>query len=172
MDKRKKNALLNGFINHGVNFESLFYKATIMKEQVSHFFDEYAGRFNDGITSGKPDIEAIKKCFADYFVESSPVGVMGGQNDESFEEKIPQGYKYYSKIGITAMNIISKDIKVIDEFHAMATIQWSSAYHKENGDKGLIGFEVTYFVNTKEGIKIFAYITGDEQAALKEHGLI
>ena len=143
-----------------------------MKEQVALFFDEYAARFNEGIVSGKPDVAAIKKCFADYFVESSPVGVIGGQNDETFEEKIPQGYGYYSKIGITEMNIVSKDIQIIDEFHAMAAIQWSSAYHKQNGDKGLIGFEVTYFVNTQDDIKIFAYITGDEQAALKEHGLV
>ncbi len=97
---------------------------------------------------------------------------MGGRNDENFAEKIPQGYEYYWKIGITSMDIVSKNIEEIDAYHVMATIHWSSAYHKQNGDKGMIGFDVTYLLNTRNGLKIFAYITGDEQGALKEHGLI
>lgn len=143
-----------------------------MKDEISAFFDNYATLFNEGITTGRPAVDKIQNCFAEYFVESSPVGIMGGKNDESFAQKIPQGYEHYQAIGIYQMEILSKDIKTIDEFHAMATINWSSSYKKDNGDKGVIVFDVTYLVNMKNDPKIFAYITGDEQAVLKEHGLV
>lgn len=143
-----------------------------MKENIESFFNDYAARFNEAVAGKETDASETARCFADYFVESSPAGVIGGKNDDSFKEKIPEGYAHYKDIGITAMNILSKEISIIDEFHAMAKIHWQSVYRKKDGKEGVIEFDVTYFLNTKDGVKIFAYVTGDEQAALKEHGLI
>lgn len=142
-------------------------------KQIEHFFDRYEDRFNIALNTGNTDIEATTDSFADCFVEASPVGIVCGKNDQQFRQMIPQGYTAYKKMGITAMNILSKNISIIDDFHAMARIHWRSVYDRKNGKSGHIDFDVIYLVqDIGKGLKIFAYITGDEQKALKEHGLI
>jgi hypothetical protein len=70
------------------------------------------------------------------------------------------------------MKIRSKEISVLDDLHAIVKIFWSSFYRHEQAS-GEIPFEVVYLVQCKEGsIKIFAYVSGDEQAAFKEHKLL
>lgn len=61
----------------------------------------------------------------------------------------------------------------MDNIHSMARILWRSNFIKRDGVKGSIEFENIYFIQTKDAQhKVFAYITGDEQAALKEAGLL
>jgi hypothetical protein len=96
-----------------------------------------------------------------------------GCNDEAFRDAMLKGYAFYKNIGITSMNIVSKKITVLDDFHSMARIHWQSNYIKKDGLKGNIEFENIYFIQTiNDQHKVFAYITGDEQAALKNIGLI
>lgn len=143
------------------------------KETLDEFFDNYAARFNEALQGGEPDIEATQQCFADCFVEASPLGILCKKNDEKFTKVIPEGYRFYREIGITAMNLISTEITLLDEFHAMAKVHWNSVFTRKNGEEGSIEFDVTYLVQTlNEEHKIFAYITGDEQQALKDNGLI
>lgn len=112
-------------------------------------------------------------AFADCFIEASPLGINCGKNDEQFKIGIPQGYTFYKNIGITSMDIIAKEINILDTYHAMIKIHWRSAFIKKNKSAGNIEFDVIYFVQTKgKQNKIFAYITGDEQTVLKENGLI
>ncbi len=141
-------------------------------EQINRFFKKYDENFNSVLTGGDVDIKEIAGCFADCFIESGPAGVICGENGKEFEEKIPQGYAFYKKIGITAMHITSKEITFLNELHAMAKIQWRSFYTKEE-KTGHIDFEVIYFLRyVNNTYKIFSYITGDEQKVLKQHGLI
>jgi hypothetical protein len=72
------------------------------------------------------------------------------------------------------MDIVSLDTTILDGFHEMTKIRWKCGYAKKrNNSKSSIEFANFYFTQTKENEhKIFAYITGDEQAALKENGLI
>ena len=106
-------------------------------------------------------------------VEASPVGVVCGINNDEFRQVIPQGYKFYKKIGITSMNILDKEISILDDYHAMARIHWQSIYDRKDEQTGDIDFDVIYFVqDLGKGLKIFAYITGDEQKALKDNALI
>ena len=144
-----------------------------IQNQISNFFDQYEKRFNDALHGAAPDIKAVTESFADWFIESSPVGVICGKNDEHFQTAIPQGYAHYRNIGITSMTIASKEINLLDSYHAMAKINWISNFVKKDNSKGTIEFQVIYFVRTKdEKYKIFGYITGDEQKALQEKGLI
>lgn len=137
------------------------------------FFNQYERLFNNGLNQQAVDVDTVAQWFAGCFVEASPVGIICGKNDDGFRKKIPEGYDFYRKAGITSMNILMKDIRLLDDFHALCKIHWSSAFTKKDGSKGSIEFDVTYFVQTKDGAhKIFAYITGDEQRALKEHGLV
>ncbi|MES2763291.1 MAG: hypothetical protein V4677_13850 [Bacteroidota bacterium] len=117
-------------------------------------------------------LKKIAGCFEDCFLESSPVGVICGKNGDEFEEKIPQGYAFYKKIGITAMHITSKEITFLDEMHVMAKTYWRAFYTKEQ-KSGHIDFEIIYFLRyMNNSYKIFLYITGDEQETLKQYGLV
>jgi hypothetical protein len=67
---------------------------------------------------------------------------------------------------------MSKDVTLIDDLHYSVKVYWRYTFEKD-GREGTIDFHNTYFLTTIEGEpKIFAYIVGDEQKALKEHGLI
>jgi len=143
-----------------------------VRDGVEKFFDRYAERFDSFLVADVVDAEQTAGCFAECFIESSPVGVICGKNDEQFRTAIPQGYAFYKSIGISSMDLMSKDITVLDDYHAMVKIHWNSVFNRD-GFKVNIEFDVIYFLQTKgEEFKIFAYITGDEQAALKENGLI
>lgn len=143
------------------------------KKQVEEFFNTYESHFNEGLANDSPDIlEKITASFAPCFVESSPLGVICGKNDSQFVEKIGEGFSFYKSIGSQAMNIISKDITLLDDNHALAKIYWRYSYQKDN-TPGSIDFNTFYIVNFFDGeVKIFAYMTGDEFKALKEKGLV
>lgn len=142
------------------------------KKQVEEFFNAYESHFNEGLTNDTEISKKITESFATCFVESSPAGVICGKNDSGFPEKIRQGFSFYKNIGSTGMNIISKDITLLDDFHALAKIYWRYTYQKDN-TPGTIDFNTFYVLNIFDGeVKIFAYMTGDELKALKEKGLI
>ncbi len=142
-------------------------------KEIENFFNRYESRFNRALKGEVPDIDGTASSFADSFIEASPKGVNCAGNDEQFRIAIPQGYAFYKNIGITSMDIISKEINILDNYHTMAKIHWQCNFFKKDNAKGHIEFDVIYFLQTIESeCKIFAYITGDEQRALKENGLI
>lgn len=141
--------------------------------QIEYFFDAYAELFNNGIKGAEGITEATAACFSDSILAVNPAGINCGANDERFLEAIPQGYTFYRDIGIEKMSILTKAVTILDGFHALVKILWRSDYARKDGTKGNIGFENIYFIRDKDqAIKIFAYITGDEQKALREHGLV
>jgi hypothetical protein len=143
------------------------------EKKIDDFFAAYEKRFNDFLSGKLPDIDGTANSFAECFVEASPGGVNCGKNNEDFKLAIPKGYEFYKSIGTQSMDIMSKEITLLDDYHAMVKINWRALYIKKNNDKEVIEFSVFYFVQMKdEQIKIFSYITGDEQKVLKERGLI
>ncbi|MFZ6010461.1 MAG: hypothetical protein ACOYXT_08935 [Bacteroidota bacterium] len=143
------------------------------KKNIEDFFTEYETNFKDSIAGRLSDLSGIMQhAFADYIIESTPAGVSCIKNDETFLKKIRQGQDFYRSIGSKAMSIVSKEVTLLDDFHAMVKIYWRYAYEKENRS-GAIDFHTFYFVRAiGSDIKIFGYIAGDEQKVLKEHGLI
>lgn len=142
-------------------------------EQLEIFFDQYAERFNKALNNKDSDVNETAKAFADCFIEASPLGTICGKNDEQFRAKIPQGYAFYKSIGVTSMDIISKEITIFDEYHSMTKVRWRTNFVKKDKSEGNIEFDVIYFTWSKgEEHKIFTYITGDEQKALKENGVV
>ena len=140
--------------------------------QLDAFFTDYENLFNRSLQQ-QPDVDSIVKNFADCFVEASPVGINCGKNDEEFRKQIPQGYAFYKSIGTRSMSIRSQMTTQLDELHCMTKVDWSAQYRKKDGKEAVIDFSVIYFTQVQHGQpKIFAYITGDEQRVLKEHGLI
>jgi hypothetical protein len=142
------------------------------RTQLEAFFAAYAARFNEGL-DGDPDVEGTAGSFTDYFMEANPNGVLCGKNDDTFRAMIPQGYAFYRKIGTKSMRISSLDLSRLDAYHWMATVQWESLYEKKDDTTDWIDFTVIYFLQTIGGTpRIFAYIAGDEQKALREKGLL
>ena len=143
-------------------------------QQLNNFFNLYADRFNKAIKSETPDIEGTAKSFSGCFIAANPLGVTCGNNNEDFKVAMSQGYAFYKSVGVTTMDIISMETTILDGFHEMTKIRWKCVYAKKtDNSKGSIEFENFYFTQTKENEhKIFAYITGDEQAVLKANGLI
>jgi hypothetical protein len=140
--------------------------------QLNGFFNLYADRFNNALNNST-DLGKTANSFSDCFIGASPLGVMCGNNNEDFRVALRQGYEFYKSIGITAMDIVSKETTILDDFHEMTKVRWKSSYLKKDRSRGSIEFDNIYFTQTKgKESKIFAYITGDEQAVLKEHGLI
>jgi hypothetical protein len=143
-------------------------------QQLNHFFNLYADRFNNAIKGETPDIEGTIKSFSFSFIAANPSGVICGNNNEDFKTAISQGYAFYKSIGVTSMDIVSLETTILNEFHEMTKILWKCVYVKKKDNvKNSIEFANFYFTQTKENEhKIFAYITDDEQAVLKENGLI
>jgi hypothetical protein len=143
------------------------------EERLRQFMGAYADRFNDALSGKEADTAAVTAAFASCFVEASPQGIRCSKNDEQFRKAIPEGYAFYKKIGTRKMKINGLNITLLDELHAMLQVHWHAIYDKRDGTGDVINFDVWYLVQDPiENIRIFAYITGDEQKVLKEHGLV
>jgi hypothetical protein len=143
------------------------------KKNIEEFFSKYESNFNSALNGdGSGVAEAVQPFFSNCFIESGPNGVICGQNNNEFVEKIKQVHQFYRGIGSKGMSIMSKDVTLIDDLHASVNVYWRYTYEKE-GTEGAIDFHAIYFLTTTEGdLKIFAFIVGDEWKALKEHGLV
>lgn len=140
------------------------------------FFEAYAARLNAALESPpRVDVAAAVSAFAGYFVGSGPAGPMGGSNGWFLRFSIPHGYAFYRRIGTQRMEVRGLRVTPIDDFHAMAHTHWWSSYRRRSdGATVEIEFDNVYILHIpgRGDPKIFAWITGDEQQVLKDHGLV
>jgi hypothetical protein len=145
-----------------------------LETKVRALFDAYGKRSDDALQyPPKLDIEGMVRSFAPFFVGSSPRGVMGGANDDAFREMVPKGFAHHRNVGGKHMTI--KGIRVIelDRLHAVADVDWQFDYVNKAGKAGQVTFTNFYFVTIADGsAKVFAYVTPDEEQAMREHGLL
>ena len=142
------------------------------KTLLERFFRQYSDGFNLGL-QGKPNIAETVNSFASVFLASNPNGVQCKKNDESFRGVIPMAYEFYKSIGITRMEIVDMQITGLNQFHSMCSATWRAWYTQKNGKEKTLDFEIVYLVRFEAGQpRIFAYITPDEEAILKEKGLV
>lgn len=141
-------------------------------QAIQLFLNQYERRFNEAL-NGRVDAQATADAFADCFIEANPFSVTCGKNDDHFLEAIPRGVDFYKRIGTRAVRILSAETSMLDDFHAMSKVHWKATYETEDGRKEEIDFDVIYFLQLiNDQIKIFAYVTGDEQGALRQKGLL
>lgn len=141
---------------------------------VRAFFEAYARRHNDALKNPPSfDIRGIRNAFADYFVGADPNGVQGGRNGLLFRIMIRWGFRAYRRIGTRSMDIVGVEVTSLDDSHAMAKVDWVARYDGSRGDGEDIPFTNHYCLQIRDGAaKVFAYVTPDEEKAMKEHGLI
>jgi hypothetical protein len=145
------------------------------RHDVEAFFAAYARRSNDALLDPPvEDVDGMVESFAPYFVGSSPRGVLGGENGPELRRMIPLGFANYRRVGGKAMRITRLDVTEFDDANVMATIDWAFDYVRPgDGKSGTVAFTNRYLLNVAgDAPKIFAYITPDEEQAMKDHGLI
>ena len=143
-----------------------------INRKLEDFFDAYEKRFNDAITTGIIDIDGTANAFADCSVESSPKGVICGKNDKEFKSNTKKGYAFYKSVGTQSMKILRKEITHLNDLHALVKIYWKTEIIKKDKSAISIEFNVFYIVQMlNEQIKIFAYITEDEEKAFRDNEL-
>lgn len=142
------------------------------QEQLEHFFKDYERFFMQSL-GGTVDSEAVASFYAPAFIAASPLGVMGGENNDAFRQGLAAGYDQYRQIGTTGMRVRSVTKTPIDDLHAVASVGWTASYARADGTPLDIDFDVHYLMQEHAGaLHIFGWISGDEQEVYKEHGLI
>lgn len=137
------------------------------------FMRRYGALMDEGIRSGAVDAGAIAAMFADHFVGAGTAGVMGGEGGAGLARAIAAGIDGYRRIGATGFVVEAVAVTAIDPLHDMARVSWRFDYRRPgDGQEGAIRFQNVYLLTRAAGgTKIFAWITADEQAALRAHGL-
>lgn len=145
-----------------------------MNEKIEEFFERYQKSFNKALKEATEiDAKEMAQCFSDCFIAANPAGVACGKNDEELESQILRGLQFYRSIGTRSMNVLEIAVTALNRFHALARVRWQSQYRKKDGEGERIDFDVIYLLQINgERPRIFAYITGDEEEALRERGLI
>ncbi|MBZ9702237.1 MULTISPECIES: nuclear transport factor 2 family protein [unclassified Mesorhizobium] len=143
-----------------------------MEMSVKRFFERYQRFFKESLGGGM-DMDEAASLYTSEFIAASPAGVVTGKNDDQLKQVMTQGYAHYRAIGTKEMRIRDIGISPIDEHHCVAHVAWTATYaRKGQADVG-IDFDVHYLVRKLDGEpKIFGWVSGDEQALLRTHGII
>ena len=143
-----------------------------MQARIEQFFTDYVACFNRAL-GPDPDLEGIRAAFAPCFVSASPVQVTCGENNASFTNALRQGYEFYRSIGTRGIRLREVHVTPIDDCHAMATVGYGSTYQRTDLEPTDIDFEVTYLLHFDGDTPlIFAFVVGDEMAALRKAGVV
>lgn len=147
-----------------------------MDTAIRTLFARYERAFNAALAGAGAGMVAdadLAALYAPAFIAASPQGVRAGQNDADFLRGMAEGYTHYRAIGTRDMRIRTLRVTPIDDAHAIAHVAWTARYLRDDLPETAIDFEVAYLVQLRAGAaRVFGWITGDEQAALRAHGVI
>ena len=142
------------------------------EERIHEFFKRYQDFFRQGLNN-EADMEQVTLSYATAFVAASPAGVVAGQNDEQLKQVMSQGFERYRQIGTKDMTLRDVRIDPIDEHHCLAHVAWTATYDRGAAPDVSIDFDVHYFMQQLDGDpKIFGWVSGNEQALLRQHGIV
>lgn len=142
-----------------------------METTVRELFERYESFFRRSL-EGPMDMDEAASVYASDFIAASPAGVMSGKNNEQFRQAMVQGYAHYRAIGTKEMRIRHVRLSPIDDCHCVAHVAWTATYARKDRTDTKIDFDVHYLVQILDGnAKVFGWVSGDEQALLKQHGI-
>jgi hypothetical protein len=143
-----------------------------METRVRAFFERYESFFNRSL-GGEMDTDELAALYASEFIAASPAGVMAGRNDDRLKQVMAQGYERYRAIGTKEMRLRDVRLSPIDGHHCLAHVAWTAVYARKGQPDAAIDFDVHYFLQELGGeLKVFGWVSGDEQALLTQHGVI
>ena len=138
-------------------------------------FEDYGRVSNEALRDPqRADTGRLADAFAAYFVGANPSGVMGAARDDGLPAVLKRGFETYRAAGGTRFEIVHIEVEALDAFNATVRADWEFDYVRpRDGATGTIAFRNVYFVNFADGQpRIFAWVTPDEQQAMKDHGLV
>jgi len=142
-----------------------------LEESVIELFERYQELFRQAI-QGEADMNRITSSYASALIGAAPAGVMVSQNDDQFQQVLRQGFEHYRQIGTKDMRIRNIRLSPIDKHHCVAHVAWTATCARKDQSEVTIDFDVHYFVQKLDGDpKVFGWVSGDEQAILKQHGI-
>jgi hypothetical protein len=143
-----------------------------MEAVVRQLFERYERCFRESL-EGTMDMDEVASLYASDFIAASPAGVASGRNDDRFRQGLAQGYARYRAVGTREMRIRQIRLSHIDEHHCVTHVAWTATYARKDLAETKIDFDVHYLVQVLAGeAKVFGWVSGDEQAVLKEHGIV
>ena len=145
---------------------------SIDTKDVAEFFSRYEGLFNRAV-NGEADLEAIKALYTNQFISATPKGIHTGAIDASFEAVMSKGYERYREMGTKSVKVEGIEVHEVDDAHCVARVWWNSIYQKPGENEIHIPFHASYLLQQKHGdLKVFGWITGDEDELLKAKGVL
>lgn len=142
------------------------------RDDVKNFFMRYAQFFMRSL-HGELDADELSALYAPEFIAASPLGVMTGKNDRTFQEALAQGYAQYRQMGTKGMRVRDVSVSPIDQMHCVAHVAWTATYAVAGGPDVDIDFEVHYLMQELDRkLHVFGWIAGNEQELLRESGVI
>lgn len=143
-----------------------------MEAAVRRLFERYEEVVGRSL-AGQMDLDEIASLYASDFIGASPGGVMSGKNDDRFREAAAEGYARYRAIGTREMRVREVRLSPIDALHCVAHVGWRATYARPELDDTVIDFDVHYLVQVLDGAaRVFGWVSGDEEAVLREHGIV
>lgn len=143
-----------------------------MEDSIRRFFARYEQFFLRAL-AGEPDPAEVAGLYAEEFIAASPAGVKAGKNDASLLEAMRQGHAQYRAIGTRDMRVRGLRLSPIDEMHCVAHVAWRATYLRADLPETVIDFEVHYLMQQRQdGPRVFGWISGDETAVLRQHGVL
>ncbi len=143
-----------------------------MEATVRKFFERYESSFNRAL-SGDMDMDEVAALYASAFIAASPAGVTTGRNDEHLKQTMAQGYERYRAMGTKEMRMRHVRVSPMDDHHCVAHVAWTATYARKDQPDVAIDFDVHYLVQALDGEpKVFGWVSGDEQALLRKHGIL
>lgn len=142
-----------------------------MEKDVAALFDRYAASMNRAL-AGRADVDEAARLYAPCYIAASPDGLMTGVNDEALKQALSQGFRHYRDTGAREMRVGRVDLTPLGPDHCVAHVAWSATYARADGATEVLAFTVHYFVRRDDaGVQVFGWVSGDERALLREHGL-
>ena len=142
-----------------------------METAVRRLFERYETFFNRSL-GDDVDINELASLYASEFIAAGPAGVRTGKNDGQFRQAMAQGYDRYRTIGTKEMRIRDIRLSAIDPLHGLAHVAWTATYARNDRPDVTIDFDVHYLIQMLDGEpKVFGWVSGDEQALLRKHGI-
>lgn len=143
-----------------------------METSVRRFFGRYERFFNRSL-GGNMDMDELTSLYASEFIAASPAGVMAGKNDDQLKQIMAQGYARYRSMGTKEIRLRSIRLAPIDDHHCVAHVAWTAIYERADRPDMAVDFDVHYFMQKLDGEpKVFGWVSGDEQALLRQHGIL
>ena len=117
-------------------------------------------------------MQAPSALYAEAFVAAAPAGVVAGSNDAGLSRGMEEGFRRYRRIGMKRMELEGVTATHIDPRHALAHASWNAVYTVDDGERS-VRFVNAYLVrlDAHGSLKVFGWITGDEEEAMCKHGV-